>query len=351
MKIAIDCRMLGKSGIGTYLEGILPYLINNEKFSKNEFILFGDNTKLKKYITSNVDTMECDIKPFSIKDFFCFPNLLKEKINKCDIYYTPYCNIPNGIKIPIYSTIHDVVFLDISGLASKIGVIIRKLIYKYACYRSELIFTVSEFSKKRIEENLRTKKNIVVTYNGISEKFTSNIPEIKKENIILFVGNIKKHKGLQILIPAFLSILKKFDFKLYIVGSSKNLRTKDRNFNKLLFNIPKGKIIFTEEISSNELVSLYRKSKILVQPSLYEGFGIPPLEALYSKTNVILSNIEVFKEIYNDFPVTFFQSESIEDLAQKIENEIINPKNIDNFPKKYSYEETAKKIINIWNNY
>lgn len=351
MKIAIDCRMLGKSGIGTYLEGILPFLLNNKSDNENNYLLFGCKEKIEKYKSSNTEIFQCNVKPFSIKDFFYFPKVLKNKINTCDLYYTPYCNIPNGIKIPIFSTIHDIVFLDIPGLTSKVGVFIRKIIYKYACFRSKTIFTVSEFSKDRIKNKLKTNKDIIVTYNGISNKFSENYNNINKENIILFVGNIKKHKGLQILIPAYLSIINKIDYKLYIVGSKKNLRTKDNEINKLLINIPKDMIFFTEKISSEELVNLYRRSKILVQPSLYEGFGIPPLEALYSKVNVILSDIDVFKEIYKDFPVSFFKSESIEDLAKKIENEIQNPKNINNFPKIYSYEETAKKIINLWNNY
>ena len=74
-------------------------------------------------------------------------------------------------------------------------------------------------------------------------------------------------------------------------------------------------------IDSKELAELKEKlskAKFLIQPSLYEGFGLPPLQALYSNTNVILSDIEVFKEIYEGFPVTFFKSECVEDLTEKM---------------------------------
>lgn len=348
MKIVIDCRMTGKSGIGTYLDEILTIMLQQSTNNKNYFLLLGDTNKLKKFnINNNTSILQCDIEPFSIKELLFFPKKIAKIINTYDAYYTPYCNIPSNIKIPIFSTIHDVVFLDILELTSYIGRIARKFFYKYACFFSKKIFTVSEFSKQRIKYHLKTKKEILVTYNGVSKKYTDNFESHTKEDIILFVGNIKKHKGIQYLIPAFLkakSILP--NIKLYIVGSKDNLRTANEQIQDLINSCNDNSIVFTEKISSEELVKLYRKSKLLVQPSIYEGFGIPPLEALYSNTNVVLSDIPVFLEIYKDFPVRFFESENIDDLTDKIITEYQTPLNISNFPKKYSYEESANIILN-----
>ena len=188
MKIAIDCRMSGKSGIGAFLDGILPYL----KKSENELFLFGTNE------------IPCDVKPFSIKEIVRFPRSLLKEINKCDVYFTPYCNIPNGIKIPVFSTIHDVVFLDMPELAGKIGTFARMMFYKRAVKKSRALFTVSEFSKKRIIETLHCKKPIFVVHNALPEyllHFDSS--HIQKTSSIIFIGNIKKHKGLSILLDAF----------------------------------------------------------------------------------------------------------------------------------------------------
>ena len=90
MKIAVDMRMSGKSGIGTFLDEIVPYFKN----SAHEFYF------------SNPD-----VKTFSMKEIFCFPKDELERINSCDAYFTPYCNIPGGIIIPVFSTITMLFFL------------------------------------------------------------------------------------------------------------------------------------------------------------------------------------------------------------------------------------------------
>lgn len=314
-KIAIDCRMINNSGIGTYLREILPYLLETQ----NEFLLIGTREKLKEFLEyKNVKLLECNIKIFSFKELFCFP---VKSINQCDIYYSPNFNIALGIKIPIYLTIHDVVFLDMPELTSKIGYIVRKFYYKLAYKKAKKIFTVSNFSKKRIEEHLGREKKVVVTYNGVSKYILEKSDEkYVKKDYIIFVGNIKKHKGLKTLLEAF-KLVKEKDkkLKLVIVGNQNNFRTKDKEVIKLLENPNlNNDIIFTGYVNNKELKKLIAEARILVQPSLYEGFGIPPLEALALGTNVIVSDIEVFREIYNSLPVIFFKIFDVKMLEKKI---------------------------------
>ena len=153
MKIAIDCRMTRSGGVGSYLNALLPYLTK-----KNECVLLGNKNELEKYKSEKTEIISLEIKTFSLKEFFAFPKEISRKINECDLYYSPYFNIPSGIKISVFTTIHDVVFLDVPGLASKAGTIARKFFYKYAVFKSKKIFTVSEFSKSRIISNLKCKK-------------------------------------------------------------------------------------------------------------------------------------------------------------------------------------------------
>ena len=348
MKIAIDCRMYGNSGIGTYIREVLPYLISNKK---NEYLLIGDFERLKKYNAQNVQILNCKIKIFSLKEFFSFPVKI---INKCDIFYTPNYNIPGGIKIPVYSTIHDVVFLDINGIVGKLGRIIRKYFLKRAVEISKKIFTVSEFSKKRIEYYFGSKKKIIVTYNGLSEHIKRYKPKKKESNkeYIIFVGNIKKHKGLKILIEAYNKAKKRgYSKKLVIVGNYLNFKTKDKYVIDMLQTIEKDKdIIFTGYLKNEELLDWISNSKNLIQPSLYEGFGIPPLEALALGVQPIISDIEVFKEIYKALPVIYFKNKSSDSLTEKlIETENldfnINNKYNKTIEQKYSYTFVATKII------
>jgi len=355
--------MIGSGGIGTYFLSVLPYLMRNF-----ECLLFGDkniiedairdiNARDAKAKESDINNqngkdflpyqiLSCDVPGFSFKELLFFPNKLLSKINFCQAYYTPYCNIPKGISIPIFSTIHDVVFLDIPKLTSKAGTLIRKCFYQRAINKSSVIFTVSNFSAQRIKEHLKLRnKKIFVTYNAVPEWFSRDY--FFDQNIksgIIYVGNIKPHKGLSILIPAFQKALAKgLKTNLFIVGNAENFRTSD---NSILSQIKNSEnIIFTGKISDNELHKLYHSSALLIQPSLYEGFGMPPMEALCCGTNVIISDIPVFKEIYKDFPVTYFKSGDSDDLAQKILEKYDSP-TPSVLPDTYNFEKTSAIIIN-----
>lgn len=346
MKLAIDCRMIGSGGIGSYISALLPFFIKN-----NDCLLIGRKKDLVQYEPNqNVTIINCDINTFSIKELLFFPKNISKEINKCNLFYTPYCNIPSGIKIPIYSTIHDVVFLDVPVLAGKFGTFIRKIFYKYAVLKSKKIFTVSNFSKERICKHLKINKDsVIVTYNALPYWFSDNITKnIKKEDYILFVGNIKAHKGLHTLLPAFNNALKKgLKAKLYIVGNSENFRTGDETIKKELDKLPEGSVVFTGRISDEQLKLTYQKAKLFIQPSLYEGFGMPPLEALNLGTNVVLSDIPVFKEIYENFPVTYFKTEDINDLEQKI-LETYNKEIPTTIPNTYSFKNTYNIIISTF---
>ena len=344
MKIAVDARMLGSGGIGTYIASLLPYFLE-----KNECLIFGDTEAIAPFAKyENAETAECRVKTFSLAERFAFPCELRKKINSCDVYYTPYCNIPSGIEIPVFSTIHDVVFLDVPGLASKAGTAVRKYFYQRAVDRSRAVFTVSEFSRDRIRATLDCKKcSLIVTYSAIPEWLSSKPSQVvHKIRRLLFVGNIKKHKGLSVLLDALKEARKTgFDMPLVIAGNADNFRTRDAEIARNIASLPEGAVRFTGRISDDELLELYRTSTLLVQPSLYEGFGLPPLEALSLGTKALISDIPVFKEIYDGFPVTFFRSGDSDDLAKKLAFCANDASPIPLIPDRYSFKKSADIIL------
>lgn len=354
MKIVFDCRWHKKSGIGTFADNVLAKMLKTE----NEFLLLGFDSLPEEFKggTAKVRCLPCDVPTFSVKEMLSFPRELTKIINQYDVYFSPYCNVPSGIKSPVYTTIHDVVFLDIPEIAGKTGTFIRKLFYKHAVSKSKAIFTVSNFSKERIIKTLNCKKPIHVTYNGVPEFYLkSNAIKAEKTDTIIFIGNIKKHKGLQILIPAFIDFYKKISEKipsapipkLLIVGSKENFRTNDEGISKLIEEAASKNIEFTGFISDNELKVRLTQAKILVQPSFYEGFGFPPLQALNCGTNAIVSDIEVFKEVYADYPVTYFKCGDAADLSEKLFSVWNENKPLPAFEEKYSFEKTAKAILAV----
>lgn len=349
MNISIDCRMIDASGVGVYLRECLPYLLD----SPHSFMLLGDKKKLVSFSNNyqNTQVIHCTIKPFSFRELLAFP--LKKIINQTDLFYSPYFNIPGGITVPIYTTIHDIIFPDMPELTSKTGLAARMWFYRRAFRRSKKIFTVSQFSRSRLEIHLGKKIPIIVTHSAIQPHFLRNdftIPVEKKQDIV-FIGNIKKHKGLSILLDAFFKARREgLPHKLVIVGEKNNFRSKDNEALEKLKSADPSFVEFTGFISDEKLKVLLAQAALLVQPSLYEGFGLPPLEAMICGTQALISDIPVFKEIYAEFPVTFFHAGDSNDLKEKLMALLYDKKAEtlmlpESLASKYTFEKTAGIIM------
>ncbi len=344
MKIAIDCRLIGQSGIGTFIENVMHYMVERTGL---EFVLIGNLERLSVYSErANCHIVECNIKSFSLKELFCFP--IKE-INCCDVFFTPYFNIPLGIRVPIYSMIHDVVFFDVEGICSPIGKFIRRIFIQRALNISTTVFTVSDFSRQRIQRHFHTSHQIKVIPNGLSREILSYKDThaiVKKRSGIVFLGNIKRHKGLLVLWKAYEKLIKeKPDTPMLTIVGRINFRTKD---SKILETIQsnKDKIHLVTNASNQDVYDILSNAACLISPSLYEGFGIPPLEAMSLGTPVIMSDIPVYKEIYGNFPVTFFETGNSEDLYRHLLSLPSSPINIDKqISSTYNYQNTAEIII------
>jgi len=350
MTVCIDCRMIDASGIGVYHRESLPLLLQ----SKNDFLLLGNAKRLNCFIANeNVKIIECDIKPFSLKELFFFPLKTARQINRADLFYSPNFNIPGLITIPVFSTIHDIIFPDMPELTSKIGLIIRIWFYRRAFKKSKKIFTVSEFSKSRIQHHLGTEKPVIVTYSGIQSMFLAyraNIQNVQKKQTIVFIGNIKKHKGLYLLIDAFrLAKSEGLPHRLIIIGAKENFRTADNAILKEIESLGGEAVTFTGFISNEQVMEHLSSAALLVQPSLYEGFCFPPLEAMVLGTQALISDIPVLKEIYSDFPVTFFHSGDSSDLKEKMMS-LLNKKQSspvlsNDLLLKYTFKKAAEVIL------
>jgi glycosyltransferase involved in cell wall biosynthesis len=317
MTISIDCRLLDASGVGVYIRGSLPYLLD----SPHSFVLLGEPEKLLPLAGErrNVEIMDCRIRPFSIEELFFFPGNLKRRINKTARFFSPYFNIPGGIRIPVFTTIHDIIFPDMPELISKIGLMARMWFYRRAFRHSRHIFTVSEFSRSRIRFYSRDRVPVTVTHSAIQPLFLEPVEEVVKTDTILFIGNIKKHKGLQILLAAFTEAAAVgLPHKLIIVGGKDNFRSADTDIQALAAGIDPERVEFTGAVPDEKLKALLSGAALLVQPSLYEGFCLPPLEAMMCGTQALLSGIPVLREIYEGYPVTFFEPGNIRDLKEKL---------------------------------
>ena len=337
MKIAIDCRYLGKSGIGRVCQGILDHLDYNE----HEYFLIGNEEKLRAYSPAYI--IPNDENPFSPKGLFSFPKMINQF---CDCIIIPNFIIPYGIRIPVYSVMHDLIFLDLPKITTKgfLDYRIKKMLLKRCMKKSVRIACVSGFTKSRCEHYFpKYAGKCYVNYIGLSEEVLNfDTSGIEKTNSIIYVGNVKPHKGLKTLIDAF-HMLPKGMYRLKIIGEKEGFLVGMKEE-----DLQSDDVIFTGRLSDDQLLREIASAKFLVQPSLYEGFGLPPLEALYLGTQPIISDIPVFKEVYGDLPVIFFKTEDAKDL----ENVLIRAQRvsftaISEFTQKYHYQNFAKRLISF----
>lgn len=334
MRIAIDCRYLGKSGIGRLCEGLL----DNLDYSAHSFYLVGNPERLKKYDGAII--IEDDTNPFSKKGLFSFN---KNRVNaECDALIIPNFIIPIGIKIPVHTVMHDLIFLDIKeSVNGKFDYAVKKYLLKRCMKKSKSIACVSEFTKSRCEHYFRKyAAKCYVNYSSIGKdliEYGNTHSVAEKTNTVVFVGNVKRHKGLDKLLVAF-SLIPAGSLTLKIIGQKEGFLTGLDVDETAYKNVE-----FTGVLSDEQLFAEIQRAKYLIQPSVYEGFGLPPLEALYLGTQPIVSSIDVFKEVYADLPVIFFVSER--DLAQKMQ---IEPQKVDckkQITEKYNFLKFADIML------
>ena len=297
--IGIDARMIEMSGIGTYIQhlmgqGIYDYAIGNEN-------------EIRKY-DENVNIIPFDAHIYGLKEQMKFPNkLIKE--NKIDLIHFPHYNVPVSYRGNYVVTVHDLTHIILPDfLGNKIKYCYAKYLMKQALQRAEHIFTVSENSRRDIQRFFNIPKDeISITYNAIDKEFCLKDKrkidylydkyKIKKNmKIILYVGNLKPHKNLISLLRAFKK-LNREDAILILVGQafkSVDLQEQERQMgiNDKVFHIGK--------VNKEELIDFYNLADAFVFPSLYEGFGIPPLEAMACGTPVIAANNSSIPEVVGD---------------------------------------------------
>lgn len=350
MKIAIDCRLIGRSGIGTYIENVVEVATRRTDI---QFVLLGDETLLASYAAMpHCRVVHCCLKSFTLGELFRFP---VDEVNACDAFFAPNFNLPLGLRVPVFCTIHDVVFFDVKGLVSPIGRLVRWLYIKRATRLSATIFTVSEFSRQRIQELFHPVCPIVVTYGGVSLQLVAyrqqhGIQEGPRNGQIVFVGNLKKHKGIETLLKAFQLLREQHHVEahLLVIGNI-DFRSKDSKVLKLLQD-RQGDVTFLQHASNQEVFDALRRASVLVSPSLYEGMGLPPLEAMYLGTPAIISDIPVYREIYSSTTAQFFPPNDADRLssllAQLLSSETSVRADVEQaVNERYNFSLVANKIL------
>lgn len=327
-KVVIDVRMIRSSGIGRYIDNMVRILSLNADF---ELSLLANSTDLLAgTILASAKIVPFEVLIYSVQEQLRYPKIISD----CDLFWSPHFNVP---LLPTRAkkrlvTIHDVFHLAYWDSLSLKQKLYAKVVYKAAVSKSDAIITVSEFSKSEILRLIDPKvegKVHVIPNGGARVREDLWIPLEQKDRYFLYVGNIKPHKNLHRILDAFLLFLidnSDCGFKLYLIGKQKGFITGDNSIQELLEREPllKHHVQFTGYVSDEELQEYYRKAYCLVFPSLYEGFGLPPLEAMSVGTPVITSNAASLPEVCGDAAI-YVDPMDIESIKNAMQLVLENP--------------------------
>jgi glycosyltransferase involved in cell wall biosynthesis len=371
MKIGIDARFYGPEGkgLGRYVQKLIENLEKIDDGS-HQYYIFLRKDNFNSYIprSGNFKKVLADFKWYSWGEQFRFPFLLN-RFN-LDLMHFCHFNMPWLYKGKFVVTIHDLILFHYpttkNTTRNKIHYFLKFIIYKFiiksAAKRAQKIITVSNFTKQDIVNELKiSEKKVIVTLEGCEVVFKKNV-SITEDNkykkfkpFLLYVGNAYPHKNLERFCRAFLLIRKRYpNLKLLLVGE------KDFFYERLQKFINDNNIQnihLAGFVSDEELDIIYREALLYVFPSLYEGFGLPPLEAMVRQVPVVSSDRTSMPEILG-FSAHYFNPEDVEGIAKSVIEMIDSVdewkgKIIKESPeilKKFSWLDMAKKTKKVYKN-
>ena len=342
MRIGFDAKraFLNNTGLGNYSRDAIRVLSNF--YTDNKYFLYTPKEKEN----SRLDFLDDRTNTFvrtpqsllnkTLKSYWRSKSIVRDLFtNKIDIYHGLSHELPLGIEktnIKTVVTIHDLIFIRYPHLFRTID---RKIYYKKfksACQRADKIIAISQQTKKDIIDFFYIpEEKIEVVYQGCNAIFHHPMPENTKQSVqekynvpndyLLSVGSIEERKNLLTI----LKVLKELpNQKLVVIGNGKAYKIKCLRF--ISKHNLSNRVLFLSDLNLDEMAAIYQNAQMLIYPSIFEGFGIPILEALFSKTPVITSKDGCFTEAGGSFS-KYINPLSVEQMKETI-LEILNSKEL-----------------------
>jgi len=309
MKIGYEAKRVfhNKTGLGNYSRDLVRILA--AFYPENQYLLYNPkkNKEVLFHHTSENVLEKLPATPFYKK----FYNLWRQKgiisdlVNDTvEVFHGLSGELPTGLKaknIKSVVTIHDLIFMRYPNLYSFFDRKIHFLKFKKAAQQADLVIAISEQTKSDIITYLKIpSEKIQVIYQGCQDVFKQNYSQTEKEVVIqkfqlpnqflLNVGTLEERKNAFSIVKA----IKDLDVHLVLVGKETDYSSQIHDYCKT-HNLV-HRVHFLKGLTSKELAIIYQLATLFIYPSIFEGFGIPIIEALYSKTPVITTNSGVFPE-------------------------------------------------------
>ncbi len=294
MQVSFDSRWLGPHGIGRFASEV------STRCGFEPLAILG--------------------KPLSLLD----PLRIRQALltHRPDHYFSPGYNPPLGSPCPFSFTIHDLMLLDLPQLRSFAKAGYFDWIIKPGIRNAAVVFTVSEYSRQRIIDwSGANPEKVIAVGNGVDPLYCpQGIRWQHPKPYLLYVGNQRAHKNVELLIDAFARSCLRAGYDLLLTGQFSESIAAKVAINKL-----GAQVHALGMVPEEQLPSLYRGAFALVLPSLYEGFGLPLVEAMACGTPVVASNVTAIPEICGDAALLFdpYDLDSIVDALNQLERQSV----------------------------
>ena len=328
--IGIDARLFGTAqaaGVGQYAEELVRYLVKHDTTNQYRVFVTADAATNFPIYAPNLTKSAVPFKHYTYSEQFLYPNTLKGAGLDL-IHYTNF-NSPIFFKqTKSIVTIHDLTLWFFPGRKQKgaFKQLLYRIVIRQACRNAHHIIAITEATKQDIVKLLKIDPaKITVVYEAASERYhqliqPANLEQIKRKfNIakpyFLYIGQWRAHKNVIRLIRAFALLRRRYqlDYQLVLGGKI------DLVYPEVMSTIKElglqDEVVLTGYISDDELPYLYNGAECFVFPSLYEGFGLPPLEAMACGTPVVSSNVSCMPEVLGDAAI-YFDPLNVEDMAK-----------------------------------
>ncbi len=374
LTIAIDARwiFLSLSGVGMYTRNLIRQLALLD--DRNRYILLFDDEELmkrelRKTGAGNRRNFSTELLPysvFSLRNQGMLPRKLRDL--RVDVFHSPNFMIPLGRQsVRTVVTIHDLIpllFPQYTGRSKKSRMFpIYKRIMLRVGRKADAIMADSECTQNDIVRTLKVRQEKVHrVYIGVDEMFSPGraTGQIRRKfgisgRLLLCVGRQDPYKNVLTAVEAFKIVLerrKDLNCQMLIVGE------KDPRYPEVGEYISQGnlreKVIMADYLDDDDLVDAYREADVLVHLSLYEGFGLPPLEAMACGTPVLSSDRASLPEVLGDaalFADPYDRLGAAEKIIRLLTDEQLRQRNIAKGKEqaaRYRWEETARQVVEVY---
>jgi glycosyltransferase involved in cell wall biosynthesis len=298
MHVVVDVRMLKDAGIGRYIRNVVPRVMDLKPDWEFTLLTPRDSGDAAAWGSpGRVRLQPCDSAIYSLREQIEIP----VRGPRADVFWSPHYNVPLLSRTPLVVTVHDVIHLAMPAI---FGGGMRRLYARemFAAVRrsARAVIFDSAFTRAEFTQRVGAPQHSTVVHLGVDATWSAPVDAARPTRPhLLFVGSIKPHKNLGMLLRAFEQMLPDIDHDLLIVGNHKGQRTVDTDALAAAARLG-SRVRVVENADDASLRQYVAQASALVFPSLYEGFGLPAIEAMAAGTPCIVSTAGSLPEVCGD---------------------------------------------------